>query len=550
LTSAFQEKHMASLLIAPTARVVATIALALFAGASECLAEAADPFACDALAATSLASAGGSPTADSAISIPATQIDKAIQALDGLIKDALAKSGVPGLAIAVVHEDKLVYARGFGVRQVGTDQPVDENTVFQLASLSKPLGATVIARLVGQGLIDWNTPVVKYLPDFSLSDPVATRAVTIGDLYSHRSGLPDHAGDLLEDLGYGRSEILQRLRYEPLAPFRATYAYTNFGVTAAAEAVAKASKTSWEALSKQVLYEPLGMASTSSRYADYAGAANKAVLHVKVDGQWEAKYTRQPDAQSPAGGASSSAADMARWLRLQLANGQYEGAQLVAAKALIQTRCPHMVSSPPYTSISRASFYGLGWGISYDSAGRVRFSHSGAFALGAATTVALLPSENLGLVVLTNGMPVGVPEAVAASFLDLVEAGAVKHDWLKLYGERFAQMAENPRRQAEEKPAAAPEPPLGDAAYVGTYANPYYGPARIVAAGGGLVMKLGPKPLDFPLRPITGNRFAYVPVGENATGSSEVSFTLARGKAAKLTIENLDANHLGTFTRQ
>ena len=526
------------------------VILVFFFGLSLSLADEPPPFTCNAEAVTSLSEAGQSPAAASAVPIPSGQIDKAIQALDGIVQDALGKSGVPGLAIAVVHQDKLVYAKGFGVRQTGTDLRVDENTVFQLASVSKPLGATVIARLVGQGLIDWNMPVVKHLPGFALADPRTTRELTIGDLYSHRSGLPDHAGDLLEDLGYGRSEVLRRLRFEPLAPFRTTYAYTNFGITAAAQSVANAMHTSWEELSRRVLYEPLGMNSTSSRYADYAAKVNKALPHVKEGERWAAKYTRQPDAQSPAGGVSSSVIDMAQWLRLQLGNGQFNGIPLIDAKALIQTRCPYIMSAPPDTSLSRASFYGLGWGIGYDQTGRVRFSHSGGFSLGAATTVTLLPSENLGLVVLTNGMPIGVPEAVAASFFDWVELGELKHNWLPMYGQVFAKMVESPSRLARKTPPINPAVARQNSAYVGIYANDYYGPAHIAAIDNGLTLRLGLKPLEFKLRHWDGDTFAYEPVGENATGISAVTFTIAGGKPVKMTIENLDTNHIGSFKRR
>jgi CubicO group peptidase (beta-lactamase class C family) len=510
------------------------------------MAEEPAPFSCPAAAATSLTDAGDSPSVASAVAIQPEQIGAAIQALDGIAENALARTGVPGLAIAVVHDDKLVYAKGFGIRQVGAGQPVNEYTVFQLASVSKPLGATVIARLVGQKLIDWNSAVAKHLPGFAL----ANRDVTLGDLYSHRSGLPDHAGDQLEDLGYDRAQILKRLRFEPLAPLRATYAYTNFGVTAAAEAVAKARGTSWEKLSRQVLYEPLGMSSTSSLYADYANAPNRAILHVKVGNHWEAKYTRNADAQSPAGGASSSVTDMAQWLRLQLANGKFNGIQIVDEQALIQTRCPHIMSAPPDTSLSRASFYGLGMGVGYDATGRVRFSHSGAFLLGAATTVAMLPSENLGIVVLTNGMPIGVPEAVASSFLDLVEFGKVQRDWLAGYEARFAKMLENSGKLEGKIPPAHPTPSLQDSAYAGAYANRYYGSARIDARNTGLMLTLGPKRMAFPLQHWDGNTFAYFPSGENTLGISAVHFSVEGGKAIKLTIENLDENHLGTFRRR
>jgi CubicO group peptidase (beta-lactamase class C family) len=519
------------------------------------LAQEATSFSCPAgpaSASLSKAKAVASPSTGSLIPITPKQIDMAIQALDGIVANALTHSGVPGLAIAVVHNDGVVYAKGFGVRDVGTNQPVDKDTVFQLASVSKPLGATVIARLVGQGVVDWNTRVIKYLPDFALADRDVTRQLALDDLYSHRSGLPEHAGDLLEDMGYNRAQILRKLRLEPLepAPFRTHYDYTNFGITAAAEAVANASGMSWEKLSRQALYEPLGMSSTSSSYADYAKAPNRAELHVPVGDHWEARYKRNADAQSPAGGASSSVADMAQWLRLQLANGKFDGVQIVDTEALSQTRCPYMMTSPPDTPLERASFYGLGIGLGYDDTGRLRLTHSGAFGLGAATTVAMLPSENLGIVVLTNGMPVGVPEAVAASFFDLVERGRIQRDWLTLAAAKFAEMFKNPSKLDGATPPANPAPGASNSVLAGTYANDYYGPTRIETRNAGLVLTLGPDSTEFPLQHWDGNTFAYFPSGENAVGISAVSFSVEGGKAVTVTIENLDKNGLGTFKRQ
>jgi CubicO group peptidase (beta-lactamase class C family) len=150
----------------------------------------------------------------------------------------MTTSGIPGMAIAVVHGGKTLYAKGFGVRDVRSPEKVDADTVFQLASLSKPIAATVVAHQVGIRDLTWDAPIVAHLPWFALSDPAVTGMLTVADLFAHRSGLPDHAGDLLEDLGYGRRAVLERLRFLPLAPFRTSYAYTNFGVTAAAEAVA------------------------------------------------------------------------------------------------------------------------------------------------------------------------------------------------------------------------------------------------------------------------------------------------------------------------
>jgi hypothetical protein len=163
------------------------------------------------------------------------QVDKAIQELEKLAQQAIQNKVVPGLAIAVVFQDKVVYAQGFGVREVGKSEPVNPDTVFQLASVSKPIGATVVAALVGDKKISWDSKISDLDPTFAMYDPWVTREITIRDLYAHRSGLPEHAGDLLEDLGYDRAHVLYRLRFQkPDSSFRTHYAYTNFGLTEAA----------------------------------------------------------------------------------------------------------------------------------------------------------------------------------------------------------------------------------------------------------------------------------------------------------------------------
>src|SRR6201997_889310 len=284
------------------------------------------------------------PNEVSGVQIPGGRIDDAVARIDGLVGDLMKSTGIPGMAVAVVHGGKTVYAKGFGVRDAtrgtGQDNNVDADTVFQLASVSKSVGATVVAHEVGDNVVTWDTPVVSKLPWFALSDPYVTSHVTIADLYSHRSGLPDHAGDKLEDLGYDRKQSLERLKYLPLAPFRISYAYTNFGVTAAAEAAAAAAGKPWADLSDDALYRPLGMASTSSRFADFTARPNHAVNHVKVGDKWEPRFQRDPDPQSPAAGVSSSVNDMARWLTMVLANGTYNGQRITSPEALLPAVYP------------------------------------------------------------------------------------------------------------------------------------------------------------------------------------------------------------------
>src|SRR6266481_9566517 len=292
-------------------------------------------------------------TAQEKSPVTSEQVNRAIQELEKLAQKQIQENALPGLAIAVVFQDKIVYAKGFGVRDTSAKAPIDADTVFQLASLSKPIGSTMVAELVGEGKITWDSKLSVLDPTFSMFDPWVSREVTIRDMYAHRSGLPEHAGDLLEDLGFRRAEILRRLRYQhPGSSFRSHYAYTNFGMTEGGIAAAKAYELEWEEAAKQKLYNSLGMTSTSSRYADFVARRNKALGHVLVDGKWVQKFKRDPDAQSPTGGVSSSVNDVAKWIRLQLADGKFDGKQIVSEKPLAETHHPHMLTAfNPFTNM-------------------------------------------------------------------------------------------------------------------------------------------------------------------------------------------------------
>lgn len=480
--------------------------------------------------------------------IPKGRIEAAVGKIDDLAADLLKRSGIPGLAVVVVHEGKPLFLKGYGLRKVGESATIDADTVFQLASLSKAVGAGVVAHEVGKGTVAWDTPVQKLLPWFTLNDPWVGAHVTIADLYSHRSGLPDHAGDELEDIGYDRRQVLERLKELPLAPFRASYAYTNFGLTAAAEAVATAAGKDWATLSEEVLYTPLGMASMSSRFSDYIARPNRAFPHVRDGKGFAAKYQRQPDAQSPAGGVSSSVRDMARWLGFVLGGGTYEGREIAPAKALLPAMRAETISTPAYAPDARASSYGYGFGVGVAPSGRVTIDHSGAFLLGAGTNFALLPSENLGIVVLTNAQPVGAAEALSMSFMDLVQFGAVTRDWLTAYGALMAPMYKPlgafAGKSAPDKPA--PAKPLS--AYTGTYANPYFGDATVSEEAGRLVLSVGPKPRTFTLDHWSGDDFVFRPEGEETAPAGSLSqVTFADGR---MRVEFFDDNGLGTFARR
>ena len=481
-----------------------------------------------------------------AMALPDNAVDNAIAKLDGIAGELMKSSGIPGMAVAVVHGGKTLYAKGFGVKDVRTGEKVDVDTVFQLASLSKPVGATVVAHQVGQNAISWNTPVVDKLPWFALSDPAVTRMVTIGDLYSHRSGLPDHGGDKLEDLGYDQRYILDRLRQLPLDPFRISYAYTNFGLTAAAEAVAEAAGNPWADLSEQVLYGPLGMTSTSSRFADFEARADKAVGHIRVDGKYQPLYTRDPDPEAPAGGVSSSVDDLTHWLTMVLANGTYNGRQVISPEALLPALTPQIVSSPPAEPAMRSGFYGYGFNVGTTSAARVQLSHSGAFELGAGTNFVIIPSADVAIVALTNATPSGVPETLTAEFADLVQFGEVRQDWRKLYGDAFARMDAPVGSLAGRQPPANPAPAAPLSNYAGVYRNDYWGPATVADKDGKLTLSLGPRPDTYELTHWDGDVFTFSFVSENSPPGSISKATFSDGT---LTLEYFDDNKMGTFTK-
>ncbi|MGJ0511715.1 serine hydrolase [Methylocystis sp.] len=478
---------------------------------------------------------------------------KHLNELNGLVVDVMRKTGVPGMSVAVVSPDHVLFLKGFGVRRAGAAERVDPDTVFQLASLSKPLSTTAVASLVGDGVVSWDHPIVRSLPEFAMSDPWVTCEITLRDMFCHRSGLPDHAGDLVEDIGYGRNEIIRRLRYiKPDTSFRTHYAYNNMGFSAAGFAAAKAAGKSWEDICDEHLYRPLGMANASSRHADFAARRNRAFGHVRRGDRWVVGEQRNPDAQAPAGGASASARDMATWVRMQLGRGALDGREIIKPEGLGETHFPQIATGPAHDPMHGPTFYGLGWDIDYGGPARVRWSHSGAFSLGASTCVYVMPAERFGIVVLSNSAPVGAPETICRSFLDIVLTGKIERDWFALFGEAFAKMAVPAYgRDADyAKPLASAPARASRAIYVGAYRNELYGPIGVVETSDGLSLTLGPIPTPYPLRHYSDDIFTFQPPGENASGVSPVRFSRSGGeKASAVAIDYFNANGQGVFVR-
>jgi CubicO group peptidase (beta-lactamase class C family) len=484
------------------------------------------------------------------------RVNAALAQLDPYIRSAMDKTKVPGAAVAVIYNDEVVFLRGYGVRKVGEPAKIDPETVFEIASVSKPIASTILASLVGQGKISWDDRIADLDPGFQLSSPETTREVTIRDFLSHRSGLATQSGDFLEMLGYSRPSILYRMRYLPLpGTFRKTYAYSNFGYTTAGIAAATKIGKPWEGIAEEQLYAPLGMTRTSSRFSDYENRANKAALHIFLNGQPVNRFVRDADAEAPAGSVSSSARDLAQWVRLQLDGGQWNGKQLVDANALAETHkaqvCRVAATPEKPNECPEGQYYGLGWNVGKDGEGHSQFSHSGAFFLGASTAVYIIPEDHIGILAITNSMPVGLPESICLAFLDYVHYGKQQRDYLPLIGHVMEQMAAESQNESPNY-AVLPLPETATAAkpltaYVGTYTNEYFGTLEVTLENNRLILRLPPRGAYYELSHWDADTFSYYFAGEDS-GLARRGAKFSPDKNQVL-IENLAPEHNAVFTR-
>jgi CubicO group peptidase (beta-lactamase class C family) len=409
------------------------------------------------------------------------------KAIDTVVAAVLKDLQAPGLAVAVVKDDKVVYLKGAGVREAGTDKAVTPDTLFAIGSCTKAFTATAVAMLVDEGKMSWDDPVRKHLHTFRLADPLADRDVTIRDLLSHRTGLSRH--DLLwYGSPWGREELLRRVAFlQPARSFRARYEYNNLMYMAAGEAAGRADGSSWEALVRKRLFEPLGMKSADFTITDAQKAPDHARPHHRDDkGKIEAINWRNLDNIGPAGAINAGVRDLANWLRFQLAEGAFDDRRLLTAASLQETHRPQIVVRPEGAlavlakeGVVNQVGYALGWQV-YDYRGQPVVTHNGAID-GFRAQTTLLPRAKLGIVVLANVDRASVPAATTLALVDLL-LGLPHRDWTAFYLERekeqkAATAKTEQQRKAERHPGTKPsrEPK----AYAGIYEEPAYGQAEV-----------------------------------------------------------------------
>lgn len=416
--------------------------------------------------------------------------------LDRTIEQALRDWQVPGLAIAIVKDDAVVFERGYGVRTLGTRERVDQHTIFSVASTTKAMTAACLGMLVDDGKLLWDDPVSKWLPELQLSDASTTRQLTVRDLLTHRTGLP--RGDMLwYGSGLGRMEILRRVRnLQPAWSFRSRYGYQNIMYMAAGEVVRAVSGMSWDTFIADSLFKPLGMTRSSTSVRNLAGVSNVATPHEEVDDTVRVVRWPNYDNVGAAGAVNSSAHDMAQWVRLVLNGGTFNGRRLLQERTVEELLSPQMVNRLDSTAralrpSSHFLTYGLGWAL-LDYQGKKIVTHDG-WLDGMRTRVMMVPELKLGVVIILNGPRASLHTAIAYQILDHY-LGAARRDWsaeyLAMAREDVAKAKERvAERESKRVKDTAPAMPLP--AYVGTYTSEIYGDVVIQLERGVLTLKFG-----------------------------------------------------------
>jgi CubicO group peptidase (beta-lactamase class C family) len=403
---------------------------------------------------------------------------------------------VPGVALAIVRNDSVIHIRGYGVRKLGAPEPVDAQTLFAIGSSSKAFTATSLAMLVDEGKVRWDDKATLHLPGFQLHDSYATRDLTIRDLLSHRSGLS--RGDLMwYGSSYSRDEILRRVRFlEPSWGFRERFGYQNLMYLAAGQVAAKASGMSWDDFVRTRIFQPLGMTSSSTSITALRGAANLATPHAEFDDTVRTVPYRNIDNIGPAGSINSNVTDMAQWVRFNLAKGKAGGKQLVSdgnmgelwsAHTAMRVEGPNRILFPDVHLMS----YGLGWFLQ-DYRGRLVVQHGGNID-GMTALVAMMPEENLGMVILSNMNGSALPSVLMYRAFDTLLGGATKD-----LGAVIRTSFETQRKQGKQADSTqkalrktGTNPTLALAEYAGTYVDSLYGAFEVTQANGALRARYG-----------------------------------------------------------
>jgi CubicO group peptidase (beta-lactamase class C family) len=429
-------------------------------------------------------------------------------AFDKYVAQAAADWRIPALAIAVVKDDSVVFAKGYGVLQTGTTQPANEHTRFAIGSTTKAMTSASIAMLVDDGKLKLDDPVTKYIPELQLSDPWVTRELTIRDLLTHRSGLPGSDLFWASSWKYSQAEIIRRLRYiQPTASFRSEWQYHNVLYALNGVIIERVSGMPWEQFVKTRIFVPLGMNETEALNSTIAGKPNVAVPHALINDSVAVVPVRSTDPVASAGSVWSSVSDMAKWMRFVIDSGRVGSKRLIKQRTfaeLVTPQIPAPMEQYPALQLAKPDFfsYGLGWFIQ-DYRGQQVWMHTGSIN-GLCAIIGIQPNKRLGVYVLENLDHAEIRHGLMYSAFDLFENGP-RRDWSADLKPIFAR-----RPNAAQTARATSPPSLPLEKYAATYVDSAYGTVSVTFQNGVLQAAVVSDPA-VPLEPVSFEAFRTKP---------------------------------------
>ena len=459
------------------------------------------------------------------------------QQIDSVAERARRTFDVPGIAVCVIKDGKVIHSKGYGVRSLRTGQPVDENTLFGIASNSKAFTTAALGMLVDEGKLSWDDKVRKFIPEFKLFDPYVTEEFTIRDLLCHRSGLGLGAGDLMffpDGSDFTVQDILHNLQYlKPVTSFRSQYAYDNNLYIVAGEVVARASGMSWQDFIDKKILQPVGLSHSASTFVRLRDSSDVIDGHSRVEGKMLAIPRHRGEVDNAAGGIYSCISDLSKWVLLHLDHGKYgpDSTRLFSEAVLRERWAPQTIlpigGPGPYNTHFAA--YGLGFGLS-DVKGYRQISHTGGLE-GMVTQITMIPELHLGIIVLTNA-----EEGAAFSAI----TNQIKDSYLGITGtDRVSEYAAGRKRQlagakqvtdsiwSEVAKASAAAKTTDLQLYAGLYKDDWFGDVKISVRNGHLWFESKRSPqLTGEMLPYKGNSFIAKWLNRSMDADAYVIFSL------------------------
>ncbi|WP_462220407.1 serine hydrolase [Ferruginibacter sp.] len=464
--------------------------------------------------------------------------------LDSYVNKALTDWQIPGAAVCIVKNGKVVLMKGYGVKEINGTDKVDENTLFMIGSNTKAFTATALAMLDADKKISLDDKVTKWIPQFKLDNKAAGEQAIVRDLLCHRLGFQTFQGDFTYwTSNLTRSEVIEKMSHiKAQYPFRTKWGYTNAAFLTAGEIIPKATGMQWEDFLTQKIFTPLGMSSTLALSKDFPNALNKCSAHTMADGKLIKIPFCSIDNLAAAGSIGSSVNDMSHWVMAQLNKGMYNNAQIIPAAAIAQTWLPHSILGNGGKQFNSGHFnlYGLGWFLE-EYCGKKIVSHTGGVN-GFVTSVTILPEEKLGIVVLTNTDANSFFEALRNEIEDAY-LGLPYRNYSKVY--RSYQWADEEQKMKEWKEihdsiALNPTTELPLTAYAGEYMHNIYGKMNIKLENAKLIMRFEHHKGRYgTMEPLGGNRF-FCTYNDPLYGMKKLEFTVANKKVKSLTVKVAD----------